>query len=67
MAKPKATTTDPVLSELVAIKRLMVLALIQSGTGQKDVAAALGVDKSQVSRMFPAGTARSLRAAVKGE
>ena len=55
MAKAKATPTDPVLAELVAIKRLMVFALLRCGATQRDVASALGVDQSQVSRMFPGG------------
>ncbi len=44
--------TDPIVSELVSIKRLLVLSLLRSGASQKQVAAALGLDRSQVSRMF---------------
>lgn len=54
MAK-RPTSADPVLDELVAIKRLMVFALLRGGASQKQVAAALGVDQSRVSRMFPGG------------
>jgi DNA-directed RNA polymerase specialized sigma subunit len=49
---------DPILSELMVIKRLMLLALIKAGATQKDIAAALGVDQSQVSRMFPRAAKR---------
>lgn len=61
MAKSKLTPTDPVLGELLAIKRLMVFALLRYGVGQRDVAAALGVNQSQVSRMFPSDTGKGAR------
>lgn len=61
MAKPEATSTDPELAELVAIKRLVVLALLRSGASQRQVAAALGVSQSQVSRMFPGGIGKLAR------
>ena len=66
MAKPKATLTDPVLAELVAIKRLMMFVLLRSGATQRDVASAVGVDQSQVSRMFPGGIGKSARDSAKG-
>jgi len=43
-----------VQAELEAIKRLLVLQLITSGVQATDVAKALQVDKSVVSRMVPA-------------
>jgi predicted transcriptional regulator len=51
MAKPSATS-DPLLAELISIKRLLMFALLQSGASQSQVASALGVDKSVVSRML---------------
>lgn len=51
----KGSPTDPILAELMAIKRLLVFALLKSGASQAQVAAALGLSQSQVSRMFPAG------------
>jgi predicted transcriptional regulator len=60
MAK-RPTSADPVLDELIAIKRLMVFALLRSGASQKQLAATLGVDQSQVSRMFPGGIGASAR------
>jgi predicted transcriptional regulator len=48
--KPKG---DPVVDELGAIKRLLVLQLITSGLQAKDIAATLGVDQSVVSRLVP--------------
>jgi len=57
MAKSTRATrpVDPVLTELVTIKRLLVFALLKSGASQAQVAAALGVAQSQISRMFPDG------------
>lgn len=45
-----------VADELVAIKRLLILALAKDGMTQSQLAAALGVDRSVVSKMFPTGT-----------
>ncbi len=45
--------TDPVITELDAIKRLLTLLLIKAGTRQGEIAMALGVVQSEVSRMFP--------------
>jgi len=53
MAKP-SDNNDPVLAELTSIKRLLVFALLKSGSSQEQVAGALGVDQSAVSRMFSA-------------
>ena len=44
---------DPVADELVSIKRLLVLQLVTSGVQGKDIAKALGVDPSAVSRLVP--------------
>jgi predicted transcriptional regulator len=41
--------------ELVAIKKLLVYALLENGMSQEAVAAALGKDQSYVSRMFGKG------------
>lgn len=60
MAK-RLTSVDPVLDELVAIKRLMVLTLLKGGASQKQIASALCVDQSQVSRMFPGGIGNPAR------
>jgi hypothetical protein len=44
---------DPVLRELDAIKRLLIVALIKAGTPQKEVATALQIDPGDLSRMMP--------------
>jgi len=43
---------EQIVSELATIKRLLIFALMRNGASQEDVAKALGVDQSQVSRMF---------------
>ncbi len=50
--KPKSS--DPVLDELVAIKKLMILMLLKEGLTLAQIGIALGIDKSNVSRMVPA-------------
>jgi DNA-binding transcriptional regulator LsrR (DeoR family) len=46
--------------ELVAIKKLLVLALAHSGLKQGQIAAALGIDRTSVGRMFPKGALAGL-------
>ena len=45
---------EQILAELIAIKRLLIFGLMKSGSTQDDVAKALSIDRSQVSRMFSA-------------
>ncbi len=52
MAK-KLRSSDPVLDELVAIKKLLVLMLLKDGLTLAQIGTALGIDKSNVSRMVP--------------
>lgn len=44
-------SNDPVVKELEAIKRLLVLQLITSGVQSTHIAASLGVDVSTISRL----------------
>ncbi|HXM39456.1 MAG TPA: helix-turn-helix domain-containing protein [Gemmatimonadales bacterium] len=46
---------DPIVVELVVIKKLLVYALLENGMSQEAVAAALGTNQSTVSRMFGKG------------
>lgn len=50
--------TSAMLSELVAIKRLLILALLRDGLTQAEIAAAIGVNQSTISKMFPKGLAK---------
>ena len=52
--KKKKAIDDPIQSELDSLKRLFTLFLLKAGASQGEVAMALGVDQSIVSRMFPA-------------
>lgn len=51
MAKKPADPEAAHLAELIAIKRLLVFALIRDGATQEEIAAALGVAQSTVSGM----------------
>lgn len=52
MAKPKPDSDDPILAELISIKRLLAFGLMKTGASQDDVAGALGISQSSMSRMF---------------
>lgn len=42
-------------SDLDAIKKLMILVLVQKGFKQKELASVLGVSEATLSEMFPKG------------
>ncbi len=50
--------TSAMLSELVDIKRLLILALLRDGLTQAEVAGAIGVSQPTISKMFPKGVAK---------
>ena len=55
MAKAKNEPTDVLIhADLDSIKRLIMLLLLKAGATQGEIAMALGVDQSVVSRMFSA-------------
>jgi DNA-binding transcriptional regulator LsrR (DeoR family) len=58
---------DQQLSELIAIKKLLVIGMLNSGLTQSQVAGALGIDRSQISRMFPKGTLTGLGGREKSD
>jgi predicted XRE-type DNA-binding protein len=52
-----ADNSNEMMEELVAIKRLLVFALLQQpGITQAQVATALGTSQSQISKMLGAGS-----------
>jgi len=53
MAKKTDNQTDPLLEEITAIKRLLVLFLMKTGTSQEEISLALEIDRSTISRMLP--------------
>lgn len=48
------------LDELVMIRKLLVLALLDSGMTQDQLGAALGVHGTTIGRMFPKGALKSV-------
>ena len=62
MAKPM---TDPIVSELTMIRKLLVLALLRSGITQGQLGGVLGLDQSEVSRMFPKGALAAFKGKTK--
>ncbi len=56
MAKQPAKSKlpeDPILRELDAIKRLLIVMLAKNGATQSEVATALNIDPAALSRMIP--------------
>lgn len=58
--------TDTV-KELVAIKKLLVLALANSGMTQSRIATALDIDRTGIGRMFPKGTFTQIKKGRAGD
>lgn len=56
-----ATEDSQTYKELVAIKKLLILALINSGMTHSQIAAALDIDRTSVGRMFPKGALSKLK------
>lgn len=42
-------------NEIVEIRKLLILALMRARASQEQIASALGVNQSRVSRLFPGG------------
>jgi predicted XRE-type DNA-binding protein len=59
MGKQSSDASQEMLSELITIKKLLVFQLLINGASQKQIAAALGVNQSQIRRMFPNGSSES--------
>ena len=54
----RKTDSDPIVTEVEDLKRLMILMLVKMGTPQGEIALALGVDQSSVSRIVPTRKAK---------
>jgi len=50
---------DDLISEMKDIKKLLIFILIKSGASQVEVATALNVNQSSISRLFPKNSKRS--------
>lgn len=62
MAKAK---TDPQLSELEMIRKLLVLALLRTGLTQGQLGGVLGLSQQQISAMYPAGALSAVMGKAK--
>jgi predicted transcriptional regulator len=52
---------EPKLAELIAIKKLIVFALIRSGAHQDQIAAVLATSQSSVSKLFGKGAFNDMK------
>jgi len=52
--KANKILSDPVQTELVSIKRLLMLLLVKAGAKEDEIALAMGASQSKVSNMLPA-------------
>ena len=52
--------TDDFLTEMRALKMLMILQLLRQGVKQGQIAAMLGISDATISRMLPKGIAKSV-------
>jgi predicted transcriptional regulator len=55
------TEIQLIASDLDAIKKLMILSLLQKGFKQKSLALTLGVSEATLSEMFPKGSLKQAR------
>lgn len=62
MAKDKS---DPVVTELQMIRKLLILALLQGGLTQGQLGGVLGLSQQDVSKMFPSGSLAALKRKLK--
>lgn len=52
--------TKPLVEELQAVKRLLILQLLAMGYKQRHIATALGISDATLSRMLPKGLSKDL-------
>lgn len=55
-----AKETDDLLSELRALKMLLILQLLRQGIKQSQIAAVLGISDATMSRMLPKGIKKAV-------
>ena len=58
MNAPADVTIGEILDELQMIKRLMAIGLLRTGLSQAELATALGVNQSTISRMLAGGKSK---------
>jgi len=59
--KNQIPETNSILNELNKLKNLLILFLLKSGTSQKEIALALGVDQGTVSRILPSNKIKKFK------
>jgi hypothetical protein len=64
---PTGKDLDDVVVQIEAVKRLLVLLLMKSGSSQGEIARALGVNQATVSRHFGIGEVAPLTVALSGQ
>lgn len=57
--------TDPVVTELAMIRKLLVLALLKEGITQGQLGGVLGLSQQDISKMFPSGALAALKGKPK--
>ncbi len=67
MANSNNSGDDPVLRELIAIKQLLIVALLRDGVQQSHIARALGVSDATISRLFPKDLIKTIKTANDAE
>ena len=56
--------SDELLSEVRAVKMLLILQLLRAGAKQSQIATMLGVSEATMSRMLPKGAAKAPKLAA---
>jgi predicted transcriptional regulator len=64
---PISKQDDPILNELISIKRLLLCALVRSGVSQGDLGKALGVTQGTVSKMLGSGISGKIERSNSGK
>jgi uncharacterized protein YerC len=61
MAKSNNVEMASVLTELTAIKQLLIIALLRDGVQQSHIASALGVSNATINRLFPKDLIKTIK------
>ena len=64
MPKAKIEPIEEAVTELRAIKQLLILALVRDGIRQNHIAKAIGVDEATISRAFPKGLLKTIKSSI---
>ncbi len=59
MKRKKKVIQDPIIRDLDAIKRLLILLLLKAGASHTEIAKAVGMDKGNFSRTYQIGRVKA--------